>query len=96
LRRWIRRRRSASRAPAVFDLESVARWLESRFGLKRGVLTASTEFSRDLGFDSLAMLEVALALEDMSGSVIPEEAVWEMKTVGDAYEAVVRGPAAAD
>jgi acyl carrier protein len=42
------------------------------------------------------MLEVALALEDMSGSVIPEEAVWEMKTVGDAYEAVVRGPAAAD
>ncbi|MBN1660178.1 MAG: acyl carrier protein [Anaerolineae bacterium] len=39
----------------------------------------------DLGVDSLRLVEIFLRLEDLGVEVSPD-AVWEIETVGDAYE----------
>ena len=42
-----------------------------------------------LGVDSLALVEYALALEDVFDVEMPEEEVAELRTVGDLVDAVV-------
>jgi acyl carrier protein len=43
-------------------------------------------FTDDLGADSLAIVELVLALEEEFGIKIPDEKVDSIKTVGDAVE----------
>jgi len=44
----------------------------------------TTTFTDDLGADSLAMVELVLAMEETFGVSIPEEATERIRTVGDA------------
>lgn len=57
---------------------------------------------RDLGFDSLSRVELAIRLERTSGMALPEQALTRAETVGDLWEALgaagnpVAGPARAE
>jgi len=47
-------------------------------------LTPEASFLNDLSIDSIKWLEMALTLEKL-GVALNAEAVWEIRTVGDAY-----------
>ncbi|MEZ4453648.1 MAG: acyl carrier protein [Nannocystaceae bacterium] len=49
-------------------------------------VTDDKSFTEDLGADSLAIVELVLALEEKFGIKIPDERVDEIKTVGDAVD----------
>ncbi len=51
---------------------------------------ASKNFTEDLGADSLAIVELVLALEEHFGIKIPDEEVETIKTVGDAIKYINR------
>jgi len=48
-------------------------------------LTPEAHFMNDLSVDSIKWLEMALTLEKL-GVALSAEAVWEIHTVGDAYQ----------
>ncbi|MCA9719194.1 MAG: acyl carrier protein [Myxococcales bacterium] len=48
--------------------------------------TPSSSFTDDLGADSLAIVELVLALEEKFGVKIPDEEVDRIRTVGDAIK----------
>lgn len=47
-------------------------------------ITPETSFESDLGADSLAMVELVMALEEEFGIDIPDEDAESIKTVGEA------------
>lgn len=49
-------------------------------------ITAETAFMADLNFDSLDMVEMVMQLEDQFQATISEEAVEEIRTVGQAVD----------
>jgi acyl carrier protein len=52
-----------------------------------------TKFLEDLSFDSLRMLQLGMAFEDLQVDMPPEMA-WGIRTVGDAYSYYVAAAAA--
>ena len=49
-------------------------------------MSPEKSFTDDLGADSLAIVELVLALEEEFGIKIPDDKVDSIKTVGDAVE----------
>lgn len=45
-----------------------------------------SDIIKDLGADSLDVVELLMTLEDSTGKTIPEDKVTEIKTVGDLVE----------
>jgi acyl carrier protein len=74
-------------------LQGLKEILEEVAGIKPGDVEASKDFSNDLDVDSLSMVEVVVAAEERFGIKIPDEAVSEMKTVGDAVSYIVKAAA---
>jgi 1-acyl-sn-glycerol-3-phosphate acyltransferase len=56
-------------------------------------VTLDSSLDRDLGFDSLSRVELALRLERMSGLALPEQLLARAETVGDLWEALGAGVA---
>ena len=52
--------------------------------VEAGDVDASKSFTEDLGADSLAIVELVLALEENFDVKIPDDEVDKIKTVGDA------------
>jgi len=63
--------------------------LTSRLGLPVERLEREASLIDDLAIDSVRMVELLLEFDRM-GAAIPEEAVWDIQTVGDAYDAYER------
>ena len=63
--------------------------LASRLGLPNEKLSREASLIDDLAIDSVRMVELLLEFDRM-GAAIPEEAVWDIQTVGDAYDAYAR------
>ena len=63
--------------------EEVAKLLTDQLNIDVSKITESSEIIKDLGADSLDAVEMLMTLEDNTGKTIPEEAVTELKTVGD-------------
>lgn len=74
-------------------LQGLKEILEEVAGIKPGDVEGSKDFSNDLDVDSLSMVEVVVAAEERFGIKIPDEAVSEMKTVGDAVSYIVNAAA---
>jgi len=74
-------------------LQGLKEILEEVAGIKPGDVEGSKDFSNDLDVDSLSMVEVVVAAEERFGIKIPDEAVSEMKTVGDAVSFIVKAAA---
>ena len=63
--------------------------LGAHFGWE-GPLGEQTRLVEDLGVDSLEMLEIVCALEDLAGHEVPDEALAATETLGDLWEMVCR------
>ncbi len=63
--------------------EEVAKLLSEQLNIDVSKITADSEIIKDLGADSLDVVELLMALEDNTGKTIPEEKVADLKTVGD-------------
>lgn len=65
----------------------LARIIEEASGLDAEALTPEAKLS-ELGVTSLAMIEVAVRVEDAFGVRIDDDVVYNLKTVGDLSEYV--------
>ena len=64
-------------------LEEIAKMLGEQIDVAPATITADTDIIKDLGADSLDVVELLMGLEEKTGKTIPEEQVAEIKTVGD-------------
>jgi acyl carrier protein len=63
--------------------EEVAKMLAEQLGIAQSKVTLESDIIKDLGADSLDVVELLMTLEDKTGKSIPEEKVSDIKTVGD-------------
>lgn len=49
-----------------------------------------TRFVEDLNADSLDVVQIVMGIEDEFGIEIPEEASYQIKTVGEAHKAILK------
>ena len=63
--------------------EQVAKILAEQLGISQDKITPESEIIKDLGADSLDVVELLMTLDDNTGKTIPEDQVTEVKTVAD-------------
>lgn len=63
--------------------EEVAKLLADQLGIAQSSITEDSDIVKDLGADSLDVVELLMTLEDNTGKTIPEDKVGDIKTVGD-------------
>lgn len=63
--------------------EEVVKVLADQLGISAGDIKLESEIVKDLGADSLDVVELLMTLEDNTGKTIPEDKVGDVKTVGD-------------
>lgn len=63
--------------------EEIAKILADQLGIAQSKITMESDIVKDLGADSLDVVELLMTLEDNTGKTIPEDKVTELKTVGD-------------
>ncbi len=63
--------------------EEVAKLLAEQLNIDVSKISEDSEIIKDLGADSLDVVELLMSLEDNTGKTIPEEKVANLKTVGD-------------
>lgn len=63
--------------------EKVVEILAKQLSADKSKIKAETNILTDLGADSLDLVEVLMSLEDEFGVSIPDEAIPNIKTVGD-------------
>ena len=64
--------------------EQVTEIICEQLDLERSEVALEKSFTEDLGADSLAIVELVLALEEKFDVKIPDDEVDKIKTVGDA------------
>ena len=64
-------------------LDKLKEILAAQFGLDEDSINESTDIAGDLGADSLDVVEMIMSLEDEFAVTISDEAVADLKTVGD-------------
>lgn len=63
--------------------EEIAKTLAEQLGISKADIKPESEIVKDLGADSLDVVELLMTLEDNTGKTIPEDKVGDLKTVGD-------------
>ena len=63
--------------------EEVAKLLAEQLGIPQSSITEASDIVKDLGADSIDVVEQLMTLEDNTGKTIPEDKVSDLKTVGD-------------
>ncbi len=63
--------------------EEVAKVLAEQLNVDVSKITENSKIVKDLGADSLDVVEMLMTLEDNTGKTIPEDKVSDLKTVGD-------------
>ena len=76
-------------------LTGLAEVLEEVSGVTADKVTREATFQNDLEVDSLTMVEVVVACEERFGVKIPDEALEQLKTVGDAVQFIANAGVAA-
>lgn len=64
-------------------LEKLANIIADQLGVEESAVTAEANIQEDLGADSLDVVDLITTIEDEFDLSIPDEAVEEIKTVGD-------------
>ena len=72
----------------------LAEILEEVAGVNPDDVAESKSFTDDLDVDSLSMVEVVVAAEEKFGVKIPDDAVKDLSTVGDAVSYIEKNQAA--
>lgn len=68
--------------------EEVAKILAEQLGIAQSKITPESDIVKDLGADSLDVVELLMTLEENTGKTIPEEKVTDLKTVGDVVKMI--------
>ena len=68
--------------------EKIVKMLAEQLGIEVETITPQSEVVKDLGADSLDVVEVMMALEDEYGVTLPEGEVENVKTVQDIVDMV--------
>ena len=76
-------------------LDGLRAVLDEVAGTPADKVTPEAAFDADLDIDSLTMVEVVVACEERFGVKIPDEALEQMSTVGDAVNYIQKAGAAA-
>ncbi|MCI8819918.1 MAG: acyl carrier protein [Clostridia bacterium] len=63
--------------------EEIAEILAEQLGISKDKIKLESDIVKDLGADSLDVVELLMTLEDNTGKTIPEDRVTEVKTVED-------------
>jgi acyl carrier protein len=71
-------------ASASMTFEQFKAMVAQELRVEAADITPETSFTNDLLVDSIRMLEMVLRLEQLVNEM-PIEALWNMRTVGDAY-----------
>ena len=58
--------------------------------IKEEDISEDTRFVEDLNADSLDVVQIVMGIEDEFGIEIPEEASYQIKTVGEAHKAILK------
>ena len=69
-------------------LDKVKEIVANQLGKSVDEITAEKEVVKDLGADSLDVVEMLMTLEEEFGITVSEEAAMKIKTVGDIAEAI--------
>ncbi|MCD7728602.1 MAG: acyl carrier protein [Clostridia bacterium] len=64
-------------------LEEIKAMLADQLGVDVNTITEESDITKDLGADSLDVVELLMGLEDRTGKTIPEDKITDIKTVGD-------------
>ena len=75
-----------SQADVLAGLKEI---VEEVAGVSASLIELDKNFTDDLDVDSLSMVEVVVAAEERFGVKIPDEAVTDLVTVGDAVNFIV-------
>ena len=75
-----------SQADVLAGLKEI---VEEVAGVSPSLIELDKNFTDDLEVDSLSMVEVVVAAEERFGVKIPDEAVTDLATVGDAVNFIV-------
>ncbi len=59
-------------------------------GVSEDQITMESDFVKDLEADSLDVAQIVVELEDQFGIEIPDDALTELHTVGEAVEAITK------
>ncbi len=63
--------------------EEIVKILSEQLDIPQEKIKMESDIVKDLGADSLDVVELLMNLEDNTGKTIPEDKVSEVKTVGD-------------
>ena len=74
-------------------LTGLAEVLEDVAGTPADQVVPTASFDKDLDIDSLTMVEVVVACEEKFGVRIPDEALEQLSTVGDAVDYISKAAA---
>ncbi len=69
-------------------LQEVIEMLASQLGKPADSITAESDIVKDLGADSLDVVELLMALEDKYGVTIPEDDIVKVATVKDVADII--------
>ena len=64
-----------------------------QLGVEEDVVVETASFIDDLGADSLDLVEIVMAFEDEFETTIPDTALEQIKTVGDAADYIIANTA---
>ena len=64
-------------------LELVKEILAKQLRINADEITAETSIREDLGVDSLDVVEMLMSIEEETGVVVPDDAIMNLKPVGD-------------
>lgn len=70
----------------IFD--KVADIIANQLNIDKSEITPESEVIKDLGADSLDIVEMLMGLEDEYGMTIPDEVAVGLKTVGDIVDLI--------
>lgn len=70
------------------EFEKIQNAISDVLDIDKDEITLETEFVKDLGADSLDVIEIVMRLEEEFGITIPEDAAAGIVTVNDAVEQI--------
>ncbi len=71
-------------------VSGLAEIVEEVAGIDAAEVTVDKSFVDDLDIDSLSMVEIAVQAEDRFNVKIPDDALADLKTVGDAVDFIAK------
>jgi acyl carrier protein len=71
-------------------LEKLQNIISNQLGIDKEKVVASADFTKELGADSLDVVELVMAFEEEFGIEIDDEVAGEMSTVQDALDYIMK------